>query len=111
MEELLIHEGSHGQFDNQIYGTNGWSDAVSKDPAFISVYARDNPNREDVAESLVPWMFVRQFVDLTSMPFDTTNVPDISDGKNQNYRTLVDTVITAIPHRLVYLENNFANDV
>jgi len=37
----------------------GWLSAQAKDVNFISTYARDNPTREDVAESVLPWLAVR----------------------------------------------------
>ena len=38
-----------------------WKRAQELDPLFISTYARDNPNSQDVAESFVAWMLVRRY--------------------------------------------------
>ena len=49
-EELLIHESAHLSIDPYVYGQQGWTDAVNLDGNYISTYAKDNPNSEDVAE-------------------------------------------------------------
>lgn len=58
LEEALAHEASHASLDAGTYPQQAWLDAVAADPGFISTYARDNPTREDVAESFVPWLAV-----------------------------------------------------
>lgn len=50
LEEELFHEGAHS-LDDQPCGLRGWRTAQEADGAFIWTYARDNPNREDIAES------------------------------------------------------------
>ena len=50
-EELLIHESAHLSIDPYVYDQQGWIDAVSLDNNYISTYAKDNPDSEDVAET------------------------------------------------------------
>jgi hypothetical protein len=59
LEEVLAHEATHTSLDGAHAASAGWLAAQSADAEFISAYARDNPTREDVAESLVPWLGLR----------------------------------------------------
>jgi hypothetical protein len=59
LEEIIAHEAAHTALDPKHLGSSGWRAAVRADPTFISTYARDNPDREDVAESFVPWLALR----------------------------------------------------
>ncbi len=59
LEEVLFHEGAHVSVDELVQDTPEWRAAQEADGAFISAYARDNPDREDVAESLLPYFAVR----------------------------------------------------
>jgi hypothetical protein len=59
LEEALFHEATHTSFDADHAASAGWLAAQAADPTFISTYARDNPTREDVAESLLPWYALR----------------------------------------------------
>lgn len=56
LEEILAHEATHTSLDAALASAPAWLAAQAADPDFISTYARDNPTREDVAESLVPWL-------------------------------------------------------
>lgn len=56
LEEILAHEAAHTSLDADLASSPAWLAAQAADPEFISTYARDNPTREDVAESLVPWL-------------------------------------------------------
>ena len=61
-EETLIHESAHVSIDSYFYGSKNqsiWINAQKKDNASISKYAEKNPNREDVAESIVAWVASR----------------------------------------------------
>lgn len=51
LEETLYHEACHTSLDSRLAQTADWLNAQSSDGEFISTYARDNPIREDVAES------------------------------------------------------------
>jgi hypothetical protein len=56
LEETLAHEAVHTSLDAAHGGAPGWLAAQISDGEFISTYARDNPAREDLAESVVPWL-------------------------------------------------------
>lgn len=59
LEETLFHEACHTSLDSRVANTTDWLNAQSLDPEFISTYARDNPNREDVAESCLMYFAIR----------------------------------------------------
>ena len=67
-------------------GSAGWLAAQKADGKFISAYARDNPNREDVAESIWGWFVVRC-------------VPDRMPP------WVVAAITAGIPHRLAYFDS------
>lgn len=54
--EVLIHEGAHSTLDINYYGWGRWERAVRRDGGFISNYAEDYPEREDVAETVSAWL-------------------------------------------------------
>lgn len=66
LEEVLIHEGAHVSLDGDHLNAPGWRAAQVADDGFISEYARDWPNREDVAESILPYFALRYFPDRLS---------------------------------------------
>ena len=54
LEEAFIHEAAHTTLDwgfGGVVNREEWMNAASADARFISRYAADNPDREDVAES------------------------------------------------------------
>ncbi|MFY0686720.1 MAG: hypothetical protein JXQ90_06125 [Cyclobacteriaceae bacterium] len=59
LEETFVHEASHTSLDAYHANAAGWIEAQKNDPAFISTYARDNPEREDIAESFLPYLAIR----------------------------------------------------
>ena len=59
MDETLMHEACHTSLDSRVYNTDGWDAAVAQDGIYISDYARDNPQREDVAETFLVWFATR----------------------------------------------------
>lgn len=59
LEETLVHEACHTALDKELYALQEWHSRASSDKTFISTYAKDNPRREDVAESFLPWLMVR----------------------------------------------------
>lgn len=85
LEEVLAHEASHTSLDGPHAASAGWLAAQAGDAEFISTYARDNPTREDVAESFVPWLGVT----CARVRMD----PDV-----------VATIEATIPARLAYFE-------
>jgi hypothetical protein len=59
LEEVFVHEAAHTSLDDAHAGAAYWTQAQGADRCFVSTYARDNPTREDVAESLVPYLALR----------------------------------------------------
>lgn len=89
LEELLIHEGSHASLDGYHANAREWICAENDDRKFISTYSRDNPGREDVAESVLPWLAVRYR----------------SNRINQND---VNTIRSTIPNRMSYFDRKIS---
>lgn len=85
LEELLLHEGAHTSLDSRHADNPAWLEAQRADGTFLSTYAQDNPSREDIAESIGPWLAVRFFRDRID--------PDLA--------VLIETTI---PNRLRYLD-------
>ena len=85
LEETFIHEASHTSLDASHANSAGWLQAQTDDPTFISVYARDNPTREDIAESYLTYFAIAYRLDR------------ISDG-------LSDSISKAIPNRIKYFD-------
>ena len=90
LEETLIHEASHTSLDwpgiSKNHGiSKGWIEAQKADKGYISDYAEDYPNREDIAESFLPWVVVRYKVDRIG----------------EKHRS---KIIKAIPNRLKYFD-------
>ncbi len=90
LEETLIHEASHTSLDwpgiSKNHGiSKGWIEAQKADRGYISDYAEDYPNREDIAESFLPWVVVRYKADRIT-------------EKHRN------KIIKAIPNRLRYFD-------
>lgn len=72
LEETLVHEASHTSLDAKHATATGWLAAQVADDNFISTYARDNPTREDIAESFLLYMAVRYRSDRISASLKTT---------------------------------------
>ena len=63
LEELYLHEGAHTSLDAYHAAAPDWLAAQQADGGFLSDYGRDYPEREDVAESIGPYLAVRYFRD------------------------------------------------
>ena len=85
LEETFVHEASHTSLDDPHATAAGWVAAQGKDPTFISAYARDNPTREDIAETVLLYLAVRY-------------------GQDRISSELEDTVLKTIPNRVKYLD-------
>jgi hypothetical protein len=59
LEETLVHEAVHTSLDAAHAQAPRWLAAQALDGGFISIYGRDNSTREDLAESVVPWLATR----------------------------------------------------
>ena len=91
LEEALFHEAGHASLDRHHKNSAGWREAQDTDGVFISEYARDNPDREDVAESILPYWAVRY------------RPERLTDADRS-------AILTAIPNRLLYFdEQGFVN--
>ena len=84
-EEYAIHEAAHVSWDPDHLSSPGWLEAQQADPAFISPYARDYPDREDLADTTVAWFAMRYRPDRVT--------PDQQQA-----------ILEAIPNRLAYLD-------
>lgn len=79
LEETLVHEASHTSLDATHSASTGWLNAQNADNEFISTYAQDNPTREDIAESFLPWLMVRyRQNDISTIDFNniTQTIPN-----------------------------------
>lgn len=85
LEEALVHEAVHTSLDAAIASDAGWQDAQSSDGMFISAYAEEYPDREDVAESFVPYLAIRYRADRISA-------------------SLRDRILQTIPNRIDYFD-------
>jgi hypothetical protein len=85
LEETFVHEASHTSLDAAHAAAAGWLAAQTADPNFISTYARDNPTREDIAESFLPYLAIRMRPDRISQ---------------EDY----DKITQTIPNRIAYFD-------
>jgi len=86
LEEVILHEACHTSLDGDHAKSAGWAAARGKDPGFISRYAMENPQREDVAETFPCWYAVRH-------------------RKARLPRDLVKRIEAAVPARLAYIDS------
>jgi hypothetical protein len=85
LEEVFLHEGAHTSLDATHAASLGWLAAQIADADFISTYAQDFPNSEDIAESFLPWLALRY----------RPNRIDLS---------LAAAIAATIPNRLAYFD-------
>ena len=92
IEEVFIHEAGHTSLDwkwGGVINRTQWNKAAKKDIEYISQYAKKYSKREDVAESIVPWIAVRYRLDRIS-------------------NADAETILKTIPNRLKFFdEQNF----
>ncbi len=86
LEETLVHEACHAFFPDTQHSSEGWATAQEEDPLSISEYAADYPQREDFAESFVPYVALNY------------RRSRITDAQAKSIRE-------AIPHRMKYMED------
>ena len=84
LDRNRIHEATHTSLDAAHAAAKKWVTAQGADDAFISTYARDYPDREDLAESFLLYMALRHRSDRIS-------------------ETLSNTIARTIPNRIAYL--------
>ena len=85
LEETLIHEAAHTSLDEDHAENSRWIEAQRMDEGFISDYARDNPRREDIAETFLLFLAWKYRADRIS--------PELKE-----------TIEKTVPHRLRYFE-------
>lgn len=85
LEEVFIHEAAHTSMDAYHAAEPMWLAAQEADGVAISTYAMEHPNREDIAETLGPYLAYRHRSDRL---------------KKKNLKTLEST----IPNRLLYFD-------
>lgn len=90
LEETFFHEGVHVALDSVYNNTANWRTAQREDPTYISTYARDNSNREDLAESCLPYFAVR---------FRPSRISASTKSK----------IIEAMPNRMAYFDSLVQN--
>ena len=101
IEELFLHEGCHGAVDLMFKYDARWLKAQHDDNRFISKYAEENPEREDLAETMPAWIYARKHLDILKNDSDAhIDISAVTDAKVIN-------VVKSIPNRLRFLENNF----
>ncbi len=86
LEEVFVHEAVHTSLDAAHANSVGWLTAQTRDVNFISTYARDNPTREDVAESFLPYLAVR---------YRSARITP----------ALANTIVQTIPNRIAYFDS------
>ena len=88
LEETVFHESVHATLDARYLRNRAWRTAQRADGAFVTEYAADLPNKEDMAESaLFAWALL------------------VHPGRlPQNVETLVRQIM---PNRLVFFEDLF----
>ena len=86
LEEILIHEASHTSLDLDHSTNNDWRIAQRRDGNFISDYARDNPIREDIAESFLAYIAITYR----------------SDRISEKTKSII---LKTIPNRINYFDN------
>ena len=93
LEETVFHESVHAVLDRDHIETSSWKDAQTNDGNFITQYAKDRSNKEDLAETaLFVYTMLRK------------------PGRLSN--TIEDWVNTYIPNRFAYIQNTiFTNAV
>lgn len=85
LEETLVHEASHTSLDGTHASASAWLAAQTADGEFISTYARDNPTREDIAESFLLYYAFRYKPDRIT-------------------QSLADVISSTIPNRIAYFD-------
>ena len=83
--EVFLHEASHTSMDAYHLFEPLWQAAQNSDVNSISYYARDFPEREDVAETLPMYLAAR---------FWSDRIPE----------SVYQTIVRTIPNRMIYLD-------
>ena len=79
LEETLVHEAAHTSLDANHAASSGWLTAQTIDGEFISTYAQDYPDQEDIAESFLPYLAIRyrsDRIDQSTFEIITQTIPN-----------------------------------
>ena len=91
LEEIFLHEAAHTSLDSDHSLSNGWINAQKADNGnFISDYAKEYPQREDVAETF-PLCFALKY------------------KRDRLDNGIIQKIEKAIPNRIKYCNNVFEN--
>ncbi len=85
LEETFVHEACHTSLDAAHASATGWREAQSSDPAYISAYAQENPDREDIAETFLVYLAYKYRRDRIS-------------------EELANTILKTVPNRMDYFD-------
>lgn len=91
LQEILFHETTHTGIDKYCIGYSSWISAQNMDPKWISNYAKNNPNREDVAESFLVYY---------ALKYRDYKLSDVTKG----------IIRDAIPNRIAFFDNLIKNN-
>ena len=80
MEEILLHEGAHASLDGDHARSPNWRAAQDADGRFLNSYARDYPEREDIAETTWAYFVTHYRPDRIG----ARNVETISGGDSES---------------------------
>jgi len=86
LEETLVHEATHTSFDSKYANSSEWIEAQQADNTFISTYARDFAQREDLAESFLLYF---------ALKFRSDRISD----------ELAKTIQKTIPNRIIFFDS------
>ena len=91
LEEAFLHEASHTSLDSYHSSSSGWIEAqIADNGNFISDYAKEYPQREDVAETF-PLCFALKY------------------KRDRLDNGIIQKIEKAIPSRIKYCNNVFEN--
>ena len=90
ISEVLLHEGVHVSIEKDYINATAWHNAQRDDNAFITDYARENPDREDFAESFSLYI-IYQYL------------------PHRMEQEVLTNIETYMPHRSHFFEQNFEN--
>ena len=84
-EEVMVHEAAHVSLDPKVLSDPKWLAAQKADGAYISNYAKNYPQQEDVAESFLAYLAARYLPSRISKSWETT-------------------ILQTIPNRIAYFD-------
>lgn len=88
LEEVLFHEATHTSLDSLYSDHPDWKAAQRSDENSISSYAKEFPDREDVAESFLLYYAIRQ-------------------NPNRINKEMADVINNTIPNRIKFFDQQF----